>query len=586
MSESSGKGGLIACALVFGCLGLVGAALIGVGIMFLGGDGSGGPLGPTHVEGGSGSHSAHREPAPSNALELVFTYGSEKKKWIDDVTKTFNAAKHKAGNGKPIFVTAIPMGSGESMKEILDGHRQTHLASPASMAFITLYNAESEKQTGKPLIEDTDKLVISPVVIAMWEPMATALGWPEKQIGWSDVIEMAKDPKGWASKGHPEWGRFKFGHTHPEFSNSGLISLLAESYAAAGKTRDLTLADIQKPETAKYLRAIELAVVHYGDSTGFFGRKMFKNGPQYLSAAVLYESMVIESRTRTPPTEAPVVAIYPKEGTFYSDHPVGIVNRPWVTDDHREAAERYIEYLLDEPQQRKALTYGFRPGNFDVPKGPPVDQAHGVDPDQPKTVLEPPSAEVMSAIIDLWKDNKKHANVVLVLDTSGSMKGEALRGAKQGARALIDMLGDKDRITLVSFSSRVHTLESEVMVGEGRGRVLGRVNGLQASGGTALYDATKQAFDLIQNDPPKDMINAVVVLTDGADRNSNINLGRLIQHVKGDNETKTTRVFTIGYGDGAQKDELEAISNATEAEFHTGDPRSIREVFKDIATFF
>jgi len=94
---------------------------------------------------------------------------------------------------------------------------------------------------------------------------------------------------------------------------------------------------------------------------------MFAAGPQYLSAAVLYESMVIESYGQN--LQFPVVAIYPKEGTFWSDHPIGIVNRDWVTPAHKEAAQIYIKYLLARPQQERAMQYGFRPGAVDVPFG-------------------------------------------------------------------------------------------------------------------------------------------------------------------------------------------------------------------------
>ena len=106
---------------------------------------------------------------------------------------------------------------------------------------------------------------------------------------------MANNSKGWSSLGFPQWGSFKFGHTHPKFSNSRLISLFAEVYAATGKTAGLTLEDVAKPSTAQYLSGIKKSIVHYGSSTGFFGKKMFSNGPRYLSAAVLYENMVIES---------------------------------------------------------------------------------------------------------------------------------------------------------------------------------------------------------------------------------------------------------------------------------------------------
>jgi Ca-activated chloride channel family protein len=205
----------------------------------------------------------------------------------------------------------------------------------------------------------------------MWKPMAEAIGYGKKPIGWADILALARSDRGWAQYGFPQWGQFKFGHTHPEYSNSGLISVIAEVYAANKKTSNLTLQDVQNPRTADFVRGVEHSVVHYGSSTGFFGRKMFEAGPQYLSAAVLYESMVIESYSQN--LQFPVVAIYPKEGTFWSDHPIGVVNRDWVTPAHKEAAQIYIKYLLARPQQERAMSFGFRPGAVDVPLASPID---------------------------------------------------------------------------------------------------------------------------------------------------------------------------------------------------------------------
>lgn len=284
---------------------------------------------------------SNEAPRPSgNAIELVFPYGSEKEKWIADLTSQFNREQHKITDGRPIFVTAKPMGSGEAMDEVLAGRIQAHIVSPASAAFIQLANAESRAKTGRDLVGNTENLVLSPVVIAMWKPMAEAIGWGKKPVGWADILAIARNPKGWAAYGFPQWGRFKFGHTHPKYSNSGLISLFAEVYAATGKTRGLTPADLDNRHTGEYVAAIQQSVVHYGNSTGFFGRKMFANGPEYLSAAVLYESMVVESYAEQN-LQFPVVAIYPKEGTFWSDHPIGVVDREWVTPAHKEGPRRW-----------------------------------------------------------------------------------------------------------------------------------------------------------------------------------------------------------------------------------------------------
>src|SRR4029077_7593687 len=144
------------------------------------------------------------------------------------------------------------------------------------------------------------------------------------------------------------------------------------------------------PETAHYVAGIESAIVHYGSSTGFFGKRMFEGGPGYLSAAVLYENMVIESSGPQCHRPCPVVAVYPKEGTFWSDHPVGIVEREWVTPEHREAAKLYIQYLLGRAQQEKAMEYEFRPASVQVALAAPLDPSHGIDPKEPKTTLEVP----------------------------------------------------------------------------------------------------------------------------------------------------------------------------------------------------
>jgi Ca-activated chloride channel family protein len=525
--------------------------------------------------------------APRGALELVFPYGSEKEKWINDVTAAFNRSGAKTQGGKTIFVRALPMGSGESIDNILSGRLQAHLASPASAAFIKLGNAESRAKTGKDLIAGTDNLVLSPVVIAMWKPMAEAIGWGKKPLGWADILALARNEKGWQAYGFPQWGKFKFGHTHPEFSNSGLISLFAEAYAASGKTAGLTLADLGKSQTKQFVSGVEQSVVHYGSSTGFFGRKMFANGPEYLSAAVLYESMVVESYSQNN-LPFPVVAIYPKEGTFWSDHPVGIVERDWVTPEHREAAKIYIQYLLARAQQEKAIEYGFRPASLDVPLAAPLDTNHGIDPKEPKTTLEVPSVDVINSLLQLWKTQKKHSNIALVLDTSGSMGEEGkMQNAKIGAKQLVQLLDDGDTFSFLPFSSELHWSGKDVSVKDSRQQVLQQIESLFAGGGTALYDSIDAAYQHLAAAPGTDTkIQAVVVLTDGEDTESKMKLNELMDRIRYNGETRAIHVFTIAYGRDARKDVLQQIAEATQAKFYEGTPQNIVEVFRDISTFF
>ncbi len=526
-----------------------------------------------------------RQAAPdNNTLTILFAYGSEKQTWVNDVTQRFNRAEKRLANGKKIRVQEQPMGSGELTSGLLDGSLKAHLASPASDAFVKLGNAEAQIKYGQTIFDTTQPLVLSPVVIAMWKPMAEALGWGKQPIGWQDIIKLAKDPDGWASHGYPQWGKFKFGHTHPDYSNSGLIALFAEVYAGADKVAGLTTEDVRNPKTAEYLHNIEQAVVHYGRSTGFFGHKLMDNGPGYLSAAVLYENMVIESYQRDN-LPFPIVAVYPKEGTFWCDHPASLVNASWVTAEHREAAQIYLQFLLDKPQQERALAHGFRPADVNISLAAPIDAAHGVDPDEPKTTLEVPSVTVMNDIKQLWYEQKRHANVVLVLDTSGSMSGEKMDNARQGAVQLLDMLGEIDRFSLLSFNSKPQWVLKDVGVKNQREAAKKHIESLFASGGTALYDALAQAHEFLSQQSTEN-IAAIVLLSDGADTNSSLSLDELQERIELDVEQQAIRIFPIAYGGGARMDVLKHIANTTQSKAYQGTPQNIRTVFREISTFF
>jgi Ca-activated chloride channel family protein len=545
--------------------------------------------GRNREHGDNGSAPSPAEQNPRGSVKLTFTYGSEKEEWIKDVTAGFNAGDHRIADGRTIVVEAIPLGSGDCIDELLTETRKADLTSPASAAFIQLGNAESRARSGKDLIGPTENLVLSPVVIAMWKPMAEALGYGKKPVGWGDILALAKDPRGWAAFGHPEWGPFRFGHTSPESSNSGLISIFAEAYAATGKKGGLTVADVNAPSTAQFVAGIERSVVHYGSSTGFFGRKMFLNGPEYLSAAVMYENMVTESYGSQYSLPFPVVAIYPKEGTFWSDHPAGIVQRPWVTPEKREAAKVYIDYLLARPQQEKAIPYGFRPGAVDVPLAAPIDAAHGVDPKEPQTTLEVPQVDVIHAILTLWHENKKHANITLAFDTSGSMsENKKMENARAAALQLVDQLSDDDQFSLLPFSGSAEWALKRTSMRDSRALAKEKLAALYPHDGTALYDAIANAYaaHLSSQDQDAERISAIVVLTDGEDRDSKLSLDDLLKQIKFDSEHHTIRVFTIAYGDDAKKDILTKIADTTQAKFYAGNQQNIRQVLREISTFF
>jgi Ca-activated chloride channel family protein len=525
-------------------------------------------------------------------VRVTMVYGSEKEEWLVPLVDEYNEARHKTESGATIVIEATPMGSIESANQLVSGELEATVWSPASSIYIPVANAEwrSREHTEDLVIGTAPDLVLSPVIVAMWKPMAEVLGWPDKPLGWSEIAQLAISEEGWAGLGYPEWGNFKFGHTHPNFSNSGIVSVIAETYAGAGKQRGLTPEDLQGPEVQAFVAEVESAIIHYGTSTGFFANRMFDRGPSYLSAAVMYENLVVAQESKRLAGESaqlPVVAIYPKEGTFWSNHPYAILNAPWVSDEQREAAEHFEAFLLDKPQQLRAIEYGFRPADPSIPLTSPLDAQHGVDPAQPQTVLEIPTAEVIVGIQALWRRAKKPVDLVVAMDVSGSMRGDKISSARSSLLEFIDKLDERDRLQVILFNQQLTQLTPLSPLGEKRADVQRRVSGITEGGDTRLYDATQAAYEALAREGDPKHIRAIVVLSDGQDTASTLALSELMGQVQlGSEGGDATKIFTIAFGDDADFDVLTEIAESTGGQSYKSDPKTIGEVYSRIATFF
>ena len=325
---------------------------------------------------------------------------------------------------------------------------------------------------------------------------------------------------------------------------------------------------------------------------------MANRGPGAISAMTAYENTVSEmNATRQEALRSggaaaafPLVAIYPTEGTYWCDHPAGVVTRPWVDAAKRAGGERFLAFLLADEAQRGALAVGFRPADPRIAvAGPAFAPDRGVDPSKPSTTLPNPDANTIADVLTLWKQVKKQVDVVLVIDTSGSMKNQGrMEAARQGAIALIDQLAPQDRVSLIRFSGSVDPATGFVPMDTlGKDALRQRVSGLYPDGGTALYDAIAQAWQVARGNEDPKRISAVVVLTDGEDTIHPDRLPQLMASIGGDVERQAqVRIFTIACGAEANAKILGDIAKGTGAKTYQGEGQDIIRVFRDIATFF
>ncbi len=533
-------------------------------------------------------------------------------------------------DGRCVAVRPYSKASGEAASLLAQGWPnpeadgpQPVIWSPASSAWGAITNQRLADRGEPEMAPASQPFMLTPLVIAMPEPMAEALGYPEEPVGFRDILDLAREQEGWGAFGHPEWGPFRLGKTNPNFSTSGLSALLAQYYAATGKTEGLTIEDLARPEVTDFARGVESSVVHYGDTTLTFLNNLARTDARgtsltYASAFAVEEVSLINYNRGNPdgvlqpgeqprPPRIPLVAIYPEEGTLFSDNPLITLDAEWVDDDERAAAAAFTEFVQLPDNQRRVLEFGFRPGNPDVAVGAPITAENGVDPAQPQTALEVPEPPVMVEVLERWDEQRKSARVLLVMDVSGSMGDFAQPGgpdtkldlAKRAAVTALEQFNDADEVGLRIFSTDLSTTEPfdyvdlapVAPIGPQREAIASSIESLVPIAGTPLYTVAGASYADLVDSFDAEKINAVVLLSDGQNddpRNSDLDglLGALQQGTEGGSSTPV-RVFPIAYGADADLGVLRRIAEATNAAvYDASDPRSIDRVFTAVISNF
>lgn len=532
--------------------------------------------------------------APPNAVEISLLSSDTKEAWIEAVTADFNASQFKTSAGHPIVVRVTHGNSGGTQKDILDGVAQPTIWSPGDQSWADGANQVWQGLYNQPLItEPCTPTVYAPIGFGMWRPMAEALGWPDEPISWETIVSLAGDPQGWASYGHPEWGQFKFGHTYPDYSNSGLLIMTALAYDTLGQTSDLTVDLVKSEPVVTAMHDVELHTYHYGRQSKNLANLMVQNGPSYLHAINITEAEVLRAnKEHAQEMRFPLVFIFPANGTFWAEQPFCILDTDWVSDEQNEAANLYREYLLAPEQQVRVMDYNLRPVDASIPLQATFSLENGTDPrvtTDTVVTLSSPSAEVAEAVKDVFHQTKKKATIIVVMDTSGSMKGEKIKGAIESTANFVDRLERGDQIYIYSFNSSAALLQPSGQATEVKEELGQSVLNLYAQGGTILYDtvclAIEKANELRAADRAagEQRLYGVVVLSDGQDTGSDLTMNDMFNCLPTGEDVEGIKVYTIAYGTDADQNVLVQIANKTNGRKFDSDPDTIEDVYVSIS---
>ena len=582
--------------------------------------------------GGSDDGGQAAKPGPSSTqttkpragcTSVVVAASSEKAAILSDLADTYNGSGASVdGTCVDVRVNTVASGTAESQ---LAGEwdakaygDQPTVWTPAASTWVSLLRNDRTAADKPSIVPDKSESIVStPLVLAMPKPMAEALGYPKKPIGWADITRLAAAPGGWGSIGHPEWGTFKLGKTNPNISTSGLAATIGAFIAATGRSSDLTAADLADPAVRKVVAGSEHAVVHYGDTTLTYLSALQRAddagaGLGYVSAVAVEEKSVVDYNLGNPtgntktlgkhePPRVPLVGIFPSEGTLVSDSPFVILDGEWVSDAQKAAAADFRAYLQSDASQKRFTDAGFR--TFDGKAGSAVQADPNLDATGPKLVLNPPSPAVLDKVRTAWTEVRKKAHVLLLLDVSGSM-GEAVASAgatkldlaKDAVLGAMEEFADRDEVGVWAFTTGLGggddtyvRLADVAPLKTNRAKIERSIKNLTPLQGTPLYAATKAATAQMRSEFDDDAVNAVVLLTDGRNEyNGDNDLDGLVDKLsEGASEGEGLRVFSIAYGDGADLDTLRTISEASNAAaYDATNPANITKVFTDVLSNF
>lgn len=503
------------------------------------------------VAGCGGSPDPDRPPAIENASTLRVLAGSE----LKELEPPMKAAAAAIGiDLKMSYAGTLEMAdrvnAGVSFDVLL----------PANGAYLSLALA-------KPALA-REKLFYSRVALGVKSSKARALGWDRKAPTWSDVAAAAKS------------GQFTYGMTNPTSSNTGMSALFAVAASRAGKTEDLTLADVDRQTLTDFLKGQKLTA----GSSGWLADAYLRE-QSTLDGLVNYEAVLLRLNDNAELTDK-LAIVYPADGVISADYPILLLR-----EDKREMYSRLIGALRSREFQSDAVANAYlRPSN------PDAALASGLPRDSVAELSFPNNLDVIDAVLSSYQaELRRPATSIYLLDVSGSMEGDRLGALKSALEYLTGASGQsassryarfqsRERVVLLPFAQRPgesiliefsaqgpHTTELE--------RIRKFSAALVADGGTAIFESLATAYRIAAEERARDPQRniTVVLLTDGQNRDG-ISLGALKRTMDGQPPIRTFPIL-FGDADGGELEEVAAISGGRTFDGRKGE---LAAVFREI----
>ncbi|MET8984921.1 substrate-binding domain-containing protein [Nonomuraea wenchangensis] len=498
---------------------------------------------------------------------------------LNKIAGNYNKAMHSV-DSKCVDVTVTKESAARTANAIAAGKSSADFWVADSSLLLESMRAAGG---GDALPRPDGSVALSPVVLATAKTSAAKLEGTLKP-SWTSLIAAAN-----VANVDGPGRKVRVLALDPQKNSAGLTALLAAAGTAKAAKQDKALVGALK----------ELSGQLASDSSALLASLTVKSGSR-VPVGVASEQAVYVHNTRKP--EAPIVALYPEEGTLSLDYPMTVLTKDAAT---LKAAAGFKKELSGDSAKKILREAGFR--SADGKAGDNLSKEKGFAQETPQA-LTPPDAATVTRMVQTWSRLNLGTRLLTLLDVSGTM-ALPVPGTGMTRMQAINKIATEGLALFPADSELGLWTFSTHLDGQGKdwrelvsvGPVSESINGVlrketlvrtfaqvqaKATGDTGLNDTVKAAYGQLTKTYKEDKINTLLILTDGAgndDPDGGLSNAGLLDYLKKTyNPKRPISILLIAFGPEAEKgkQQMDAVAKATGGEAYIAkDVLQVRDFF-------